>query len=96
MDNFRPHIDAAVGPTMIYVFSYKDEYFSALGKGHPQYTVGGYIGIGSYFGSERSTLLGLNLRYYYVPYNSGIRSMWNTVKTNFGGFFISMSFGSAW
>ncbi len=96
MDNFRPHIDAAVGPTMIYVFPYNDEYFSALGKGHPQYTAGGYVGIGSYFGSERSTLLGLNLRYYYVPYSSGIRSMWNTVKTQFGGFYISMSFGSAW
>ena len=96
MDNFRPHIDAAVGPTMIYVFPYDLEYFQALGKGQPKYTIGGFIGGGVYFGSERSNLLGLNVRYYFVPYNGGIRSMTNTIKKQFGGFYISLSFGSAW
>jgi hypothetical protein len=96
MDNFRPHIDAAIGPTMIYVFPYNMDYFQALGKGQPKYTVGGYIGGGAYFGSERSTLLGINFRYYFVPYNGGIRSMTNTIKKQFGGFYISLSFGSTW
>ena len=96
VDNFRPYITAAAGPTMIYVFPYDMEYFQALGKGRPKYTLGGYIGGGAYFGSERSTLLGLNIRYYIVPVSGGIRSMTNTIKKQFGGFYISLSFGSAW
>lgn len=96
MDNFRPYINAAAGPSMIYVFPYDDEYFQAIGKGQPRYTGGGYVGMGAFFGSERSTLLGINLRYYVIPYRSGIRNMWNTTKDQFGGFYISLSFGSAW
>ena len=96
LDNFRPYITAAVGPSMIYVFPYNEEYFSALGKGKLRYTVGGYIGAGAYFGSERSSLLGLNLRYYYVPYFAGLEDLQGINKTQFGGIYISLSFGSAW
>ena len=96
VDNFRPYVNAAVGPTMIYVFPYNDDYFSALGNGSPRYTFGGYIGFGAYFGSERSTLMGLNLRYYIIPYKSGIRSMYNKQMKEFGGFCISLSLGKAW
>jgi outer membrane protein W len=96
MDNFRPYINASVGPTMIYVFPYNEEYISALGKGRLKYTVGGYIGFGAYFGTERSSLLGLNVRYYFIPYAGGIESMYNTRKNQFGGLYLSLSFGSAW
>ncbi len=100
MDNFRPYVNAAVGPTMIYVFPYNEEYFTALGKGKPKYTAGGYVGFGAYFGSERSTLLGLNIRYYYVPYGGGLPSMeYNATtayKKDFGGIVISLNIGKAW
>ena len=96
VDNFRPFVTAAVGPTMIYVFPYNEEYFSALGKGRFKYTVGGYVGLGAYFGSERSSLLGINLRYYFIPYPGGIESLQNVQKTQFGGLYISLTFGSAW
>jgi hypothetical protein len=96
MDNFRPYVNLSVGPTMIYVFPYNEEYISALGKGRLKYTVGGYIGFGAYFGSERSSLLGLNLRYYFIPYAGGIESMYNTRKNQFGGLYLSLSLGSAW
>ncbi len=96
LDNFRPYVTGAVGPTMIYVFPYSDEYFSALGRGRPKYTIGGYFGAGAFFGSERSSLLGINLRYYFIPYFPGIESMQNVVKKQFGGFYISLSLGSAW
>lgn len=100
MDNFRPYVNAAAGPTMVYVFPYREEYFTALGKGQPRYTVGGYLGFGAFFGSERSTLFGMNVRYYFVPYSGGIESMkqGNNVeyKNEFGGLFISLSVGSAW
>jgi len=97
MDNFRPYINAAVGPTMIYVFPYSEEYFSALGHGRPKYTAGGYVGLGAFFGSERSNLLGLNIRYYFVPYPAGLPSLESVPpKKEFGGFYITLNFGSAW
>ena len=97
VDNFRPYVTAAAGPSMIYVFPYNEEYFSALGHGQAKYTAGGYIGFGAYFGSERSTVLGLNMRYYYIPYPGGIESLsYVSPKTQFGGFFITLTFGSGW
>jgi hypothetical protein len=99
-DNFRPFIDGAIGPSMIYIFPYNEEYFTALGKGHPTYTFGGFVGIGAYFGSERSNILGMNIRYYFVPYPGGLESMeqGSTVltKNQFGGLVISLSFGTSW
>ncbi len=96
VDNFRPYVNAAAGPTMIYVFPYNQEYFSAIGNGHPEYTFGGYVGVGAFFGSERSSLLGVNLRYYYIPFPSGLESLRNVYKKQFGGFFITLNFGGAW
>ena len=100
MDNFRPFIGGAAGPTMIYVFPYNQEYFSALGQGTPKYTYGGFLEAGAYFGSERSNLLGLNIRYYYIPYPAGLPSMQGASgvinKTQFGGVSISLTFGGAW
>ncbi|HMD14898.1 MAG TPA: hypothetical protein VKI62_09750, partial [Bacteroidota bacterium] len=97
LDNFRPYITAAAGPAMIYVFPYNEEYFSALGNGQAKYTAGGYIGFGAYFGLERTNVLGMNIRYYYIPYPGGLQSLsYVPNKTQFGGFVISLSFGTAW
>lgn len=100
MDNFRPFVNAAVGPTMIYVFPYNEEYFSALGKGQTRYTIGGYVGLGSYFGSEAANVFGVNIRYYLVPYPHGLASMQTasgiSSKKEFGGLYITVSFGSSW
>jgi hypothetical protein len=96
LDNFRPYLTGAVGPSLIYVFPYNEEYFSALGKGSLRYTFGGYIGAGAYFGSDPSSLLGLNLRYYYIPYYAGLENLVGVNKTEFGGIYISLSFGSVW
>ena len=101
VDNFRPYVTAAAGPAMIYVFPYNEEYFSALGHGSPKYTAGGYIGFGAFFGSERSNVLGLNLRYYYIPYPGGITSLQQpdgTIinKSDFGSVTIGLTFGGAW
>jgi len=96
LDNFRPYITGAVGPSLIYVFPYNEEYFSALGKGSLRYSFGGYLGAGAYFGSDPSSLLGLNLRYYYIPYYAGLENLEGVNKTEFGGIYISLSFGSVW
>ncbi len=97
VDNFRPYINAAAGPTMIYVFPYNLEYFSAIGHGQPKFTAGGYAGFGAYFGSASSSLLGIDIRYYYIPYPGGLVSLENSdLKTQFGGFYITLNFGNAW
>ena len=96
LDNFRPYINAAAGPAMIYVFPYDQEYFSALGKGRPRFTAGGYVGVGAFFGAGHSSLLGLNLRYYYLPYFSGLESLQGVTKKQFGGFYITFNFGGGW
>lgn len=97
LDNFRPYVNAAAGPTLIYATPYSEEFFSALGRGHPYYTAGGYIGLGSFFGTDRSTLFGLNIRYYFVPFAGGIQSLdQGPPKKDFGGFFITLNVGSSW
>ena len=96
VDNFRPFVNAGAGPVLLYVFPADQEYFTAIGNGHAKYTAGGYVGLGAYFGSDRSSILGLNLRYYYVPYPAGIESMQGVQKKQFGGFYITLQFGSAW
>lgn len=96
LDNFRPYVSAGVGPTILYVFPENEEFINALGKGHPEYTGGGYVGLGAHFGSDVTNLIGLNLRYYYVPYPPGIEGLQGQPRKQFGGFFISVSFGNAW
>ncbi len=113
MDSFRPYVNAAVGPTMIYVMPYVDlvtdstgivstnqvEFFSAIGRGHPEYTIGGYVGFGANFGSETAGAFGVNLRYYFTYlFSDGIPSLYNTTsgqvastKSSFGGFFITLN-----
>ncbi|MBU1299017.1 MAG: hypothetical protein KKG06_08190 [Bacteroidetes bacterium] len=96
LDNFRPYVTAAAGPTMIYSTPYEREFFNSLKYGQAHYTAGGYIGIGAFFGSERSNVLGMNIRYYVIPYPKGIESMYKTTKKEFGGISLSISFGSGW
>jgi hypothetical protein len=72
------------------------DFFTSLKKGQFRYTLGGYIGAGAYFGAETGTLTGISMRYYYVPYQPGIESMQGTRIKRFGGFFITLNFGSLW
>lgn len=106
MDNFRPFIGIGIGPSLIYASPYEQSFFKALGNGKAYHTLGGFIGAGAYVGSDPSNLVGINFRYYFVPYYSGITSMVDGEKTmslddlqfrrkkQFGGFFITFTFGS--
>ncbi len=99
LDNFRPYVNAAVGPSMIFTTPYDREYFNSLRYGQVYYTAGGYVGIGAYFGSDRSTLTGINIRYYLEYFQRGIDSMQNDDGSiermrDFGGFSITLNFGT--
>lgn len=72
------------------------DFFSSLKYGRFRYTVGGYLGAGVYFGLDKGSLSGVNVRYYFSPYPPGIQVMTDPAPkvTNFGGLYISLSFGS--
>lgn len=98
-DSFRPYLNAGVGPSVVLASPYNREYFNSLGYARAHYTVGGYVGIGAFFGSDIGSLSGINLRYYFVPFSSGIESLQDIngrigKKKDFGGFFITINLGS--
>ena len=112
VDNFRPYISAAIGPSMIFVAPYSNtitvpapgggtftyteqvEFFNSLKYGQARYTLGGYIGGGAYFGLDKGTLSGVSIRYYFIPFSNGIEILERVYVKNFGGFFITLNFGS--
>jgi hypothetical protein len=115
VDTFRPYINAAVGPTMVYMMPYvtvtnsggvmetnQVDFFNAIGKGHPYYTVGSFIGAGANFGSEKANVFGVNIRYYFIYLmNGGLPSLYDqgnpqtievtSYKSDFGGFAITLN-----
>ena len=113
VDNFRPYINAGLGPTMVYVSPYahptdyyysdgtyaytdpgKIDFFTSLKYGKMRYTLGGYIGAGAYFGMEKGTISGINIRYFYAQFPDGIEVMYGGFVKTFGGLFITLTFGS--
>jgi len=70
------------------------DFFSSLKYGQFRYTVGGYIGAGAYFGMDKGSLSGVNVRYYFSPFPSRIQVMTNSAIKNFGGLYISLNFGT--
>ena len=78
-ETFRPYVNAAAGPTMIFAAPFVEfvptptgvqtqqiEFFKSLGKGQPHYTAAGYIGFGANFGTDKSNIFGVNFRYYFT------------------------------
>jgi hypothetical protein len=72
------------------------DFFSSLKYGQFRYTVGGYVGAGVYFGLDKGSLSGVNLRYYFSPFPSGIQVMTDPAPKvkNFGGLYITLNFGT--
>jgi hypothetical protein len=118
VDTFRPYLNAGVGPAMVYTMPYVElkqqsdgylvaeqvDFFKSIGKGQPHYTFGGYVGFGANFGTDRTSIFGINFRYYFTSLLSdGLPSLYNertggiaATKTNFGGFVISLNVGMAY
>jgi hypothetical protein len=101
VENFRPFVNAGAGPVMLYVASAKDDedkrrdFFGSLPHGKPQYTYGGFLGAGAQFGFDRSTLFGVNARYYIIPTPSGLHAVDQGELANANGFFITLNVGMA-
>ncbi len=93
-DNLRPYINLGAGPTLVLTSPYDKEFFNAFGSAHANYAFGSYAGFGANFGTDKSSLIGLNIRYYYIHlFNNGVESLTDKPKKNFGGVFLSISLG---
>lgn len=93
-DNLRPYINAGVGPTMVLTTPYDEEFFSAFGRGQAHYALGSYIGFGANFGLDKSSLIGINMRYYMIRFfDEGVESLEGRFKKNLGGFYLTINIG---
>ncbi|MCB2203224.1 outer membrane beta-barrel protein [bacterium] len=108
VDNFRPFINGGAGPVMLYVSPADPEgdFLSSLGGGTTHYTFGGFLGAGAQFGFDRSSVLGVNVRYYIIPVPDGVSSVVvgdenapdgrrPVQLANANGFYIALNFGTA-
>lgn len=92
MDNFRPFVNAGVGPAMIFSAPFAEltydanrrlvrvtqvEFFKSLGRGQAHYTASGFIGVGANFGNDVSNVFGVNFRYYFTYlFGDGLPSLY--------------------
>lgn len=91
-DNFRPFVNAGVGPTLIFAAPFVElsrsatgaiiptqiEFFRSLGRGQSHYTASGFVGVGANFGTEKANVLGVNFRYYFTYlFGDGLPSLYN-------------------
>jgi len=93
-DNLRPYINAAIGPTIALTTPYSEEFFKAFGNTSVKFAAGGYLGFGANFGLDKSNLIGLNFRYYYIQFfDEGVESLEGRFNKTIGGFFVTINFG---
>jgi len=93
-DNLRPYINAGVGPTILVITPYQLEFFNSFGKAQLKYAAGGYVGFGANFGLDKSSLIGVDFRYYYSRITEGsVESIQGRPITEIQGFFITLNLG---
>ncbi len=93
-DNLRPYINFGMGPTLVLTTPYEREFFNAFGYTRTKTAIGGYIGLGANFGLDKSSLVGLNFRYYYTHFfDEGVESLNERYKRSFGSFFVTLNIG---
>ncbi len=93
-DNLRPYINFGVGPTMVMTTPYFQEFFKAFGDAQVKYALGGHIGFGANFGIDKSNLVGLNVRYYFIHlFDKGVEGLAGKFRKNLGGIFLTINIG---
>jgi len=93
-DNLRPYLNAGVGPTMVMTTPYIKEFFDAFGDARLKVAAGGYFGFGANFGLDKSSLVGINIRYYIIQFfDKGVESLTGHYNKTLGGFFLTINLG---
>ncbi|MCZ7603479.1 MAG: hypothetical protein QY331_03770 [Melioribacteraceae bacterium] len=92
--NLRPYVNFGVGPTLILSTPYEQEFFSAFGDAETKFAVGGYVGFGANFGSSKSNLIGINLRYYYMHlFDEGVENLRDRFRKDIAHFYLTINIG---
>ncbi len=92
--NLRPYVNAGVGPTFVITTPYEREFFSAFGYAKGHYAVGGYIGFGANFGLSKSSLVGVNIRYYKIHLlGDGVESLQGRIQKDIGQLYLTLNVG---
>jgi len=93
-ESFKPYINFGVGPSLIISTPYSKEFFSSWGYAESYIRWGGFLGAGAYFSANSKTLMGINARYYFIPFGGkGLESLKERPINDFGGIFLSLSLG---
>ncbi len=93
-ESFKPYVNVGFGPSLIISTPYSKEFFSSWGDAESYVRWGGFLGAGAYFSANSKTLMGVNARYYFIPFGGkGLESMKDRPLTDFGGIFLSLSLG---
>ena len=93
-DNLRPYINFGIGPTMVLTTPNVQEFFKAFGDAHAKYALGGHIGFGANFGIDKSNLVGINVRYYFIHlFDRGVEGLIGKFRNNLGGIFLTINIG---
>jgi hypothetical protein len=93
-DNLRPYVNMGVGPTMVLTTPYAREFFNAFGYAKLRVATGGYIGLGANFGLDKSSLAGINIRYYVIHFfDKGVESLTGQFEDTLGGLFLTINIG---
>lgn len=93
-ESFKPYLCGGIGPAFIFASPYTQNWFTDVVHQDTYVRFAGYIGIGANFSSKSQTIMGVNIRYYYIPFGShGLESIiYNPIK-DFGGLFITLNVG---
>lgn len=104
-DSFQPYLALGGGPTFILSTPYTYNripngevmgWFKSFSYADLYTRFGGYIGLGTYFGSFAGNIMSVNIKYYYVPFGeNGLESILGLPIQNFGGVFLSLSLGTS-
>ncbi|GAB1371302.1 hypothetical protein MASR1M45_13640 [Candidatus Kapaibacterium sp.] len=105
-ESLQPYLTVGVGPTFVLNTPYTYDripngeimgWFKSFGYGEFTIRFGGSAGIGAYFGNINNSILGVNIKYYYVPYGGeGIESVAGLPMTNMGGVFLTLTVGTVY
>jgi len=93
-DNLRPYINFGIGPTLVLTTPNDQEFFKAFGDAHARYALSGHIGFGANFGIDKSNLVGINIRYYFIHlFDRGVEGLVGKFRNNLGGIFLTINIG---
>jgi hypothetical protein len=100
-ETLKPYVSAGLGPAFIISAPYRDnsgnviDFFKSLSFARSYIKFALFAGIGAYIGNLGSSLMSLNMRYYFIPFGgNGLESIAGNPIKDFGGVFLSLTIGT--